>query len=79
MSLRKHPAFDPPPTSDRVDAPRQSPMTNAQASALKALAEEACEPDAYDETLTAPEAAARIAALEAKLAKERNAGEERPG
>ncbi len=40
---------------------------------------EAREPDAYDDTLTKVEAWKRIEALEAKLAKERNAGSERPG
>ena len=54
-------------------------MTGAQASYLKALSEQAREPDAYDEALTKGEASGRIAALKAKLAKEKNAGSERPG
>ena len=37
------------------------------------------EPDAYDDTLTKAEASRRIDALKVKLAKERNAGSERPG
>lgn len=54
-------------------------MTGAQASYLKTLCQEAGEPDAYDDTLTAAEASVRIAALKAKLAKEKDAGVERPG
>jgi hypothetical protein len=84
MSLRKHPKLDPPPASHMEKASEQwvsgqEPMTRAQASYLKTLAEEANEPDAYDETLTKAEASKRIDALKAKLAKERNAGVERPG
>jgi hypothetical protein len=46
-------------------------MTEALAWFLKMLSEEAGEPDAYDETLTEAEAAKRIAALRAKLARMR--------
>ncbi len=45
----------------------QEPMTGAQASYLKTLAEEAREPDAYDDTLTKAEASKRIDMLKAKL------------
>jgi hypothetical protein len=84
MSLRKNPKLDPPPASNMEKAPEdwvsgQEPMTGAQASYLKTLSEEALEPEAYDETLTKAEASRRIDALKAKLAKERNAGVERPG
>ncbi|MGE3147824.1 MAG: DUF3072 domain-containing protein [Pseudorhodoplanes sp.] len=47
------------------------PMTPAQAVQLKALAEEAREPDAFEDLLDADEAALRITALQAKLAHER--------
>ena len=43
------------------------PMTRAQASELKALAEQAFELDAYQERLSASEASRRIGALRAKL------------
>lgn len=84
MSLRKNPRLDPPSASKIDAAPEerasgQEPMTGAQASYLKTLCQEAGEPDAYDDTLTAAEASVRIAALKAKLAKERDAGVERPG
>jgi hypothetical protein len=84
MSLRKNPKFDPPPASDMAKAPEdgvsgQEPMTGAQASCLKTLAEEALEPEAYDDTLTKAEASQRIDALKAKLAKQNNAGTARPG
>jgi len=82
MSLRKNPKLEPPSASN--PAPEewmsgQEPMTGAQASYLKALSEQASEPEAYDETLTKAEASRRIGALKAKLAKEREAGVERPG
>ena len=47
-------------------------MTHAQSSELKALAEEAGEPDAFDESISKAEATLRITALRAKLAHERN-------
>jgi hypothetical protein len=37
------------------------------------------EPDAYDKTLTRAEASRRIELLQAKLDKERHAGNDRPG
>jgi hypothetical protein len=43
------------------------PMTGAQASYLKTLAEQAHEPDAFSERLTKAEASKRIDALKAKL------------
>jgi hypothetical protein len=84
MSLRKNPKVDPPQASNTEKAPeewvsREEPMTGAQASYLKTLSEDAREPEAYDETLTEAEASKRIDALKAKLAKQRNAGSERPG
>ena len=84
MSLRKNPKVDPPPATNTEKAPDewisgQDPMTGAQASYLKTLSEEAREPEAYDDTLTKAEASRRIDALKAKLAKEKNAGVERPG
>ena len=84
MSLRKNPKVDPPPATNTEKAPDewvsgQDPMTGAQASYLKTLSEEAREPEAYDDTLTKAEASKRIDALKAKLAKEKNAGVERPG
>jgi hypothetical protein len=45
----------------------QEPMTAAQATELKRLAEEALESDAFDPSLTTAEAAKRIKALKAKL------------
>jgi hypothetical protein len=84
MSLRKNPKLDPQPVFNTEQAPQQrvsgqEPMTGAQTSYLKTLSEEAREPDAYDDTLAKAEAARRIDVLKAKLAKERNAGFERPG
>jgi hypothetical protein len=43
------------------------PMTGAQASYLKTLAEQAHEPEAFSERLTKAEASKRINALKAKL------------
>jgi len=43
------------------------PMTGAQASYLKTLAEEAHEPEAFSEHLTKAEASPRIEVLKAKL------------
>jgi hypothetical protein len=43
------------------------PMTGAQASYLKTLAEQAHEPDAFNERLTKAEASKRIDVLKAKL------------
>ena len=88
MSLRKHPATDPSaldlqrskslPTdrvvsSDASAAPDQ-PMGKAEAVLLKALAEEAADPEAFDETLTRAEAARRIVALKARLGRARESG-----
>jgi hypothetical protein len=63
-------ASRPAPTVVKGPAPCLSdsdPMTAAQASRLKALAEEARELEAFDPKLTAAEAARRIDALQAKL------------
>ena len=46
---------------------RGDPMTGAQVSYLKTLAEEAHEPDAFSERLTKAEASKRIEVLKAKL------------
>jgi hypothetical protein len=51
----------------RPDFVGGEPMSAAQASRLKALAEEARELEAFDPKLTAAEAARRIDALQAKL------------
>ena len=79
MSLMKkpqahtpNPKLDPDPPSNMEKDPDdwvsgQEPMTGAQASYLKTLAEEAREPDAYDDTLTKAEASKRIHMLKAKL------------
>jgi hypothetical protein len=52
-------------SSDRASG--NEPMTAAQKSHLKALSEEAREPEAYSEHLTRAVAALRIDALKAKL------------
>jgi hypothetical protein len=80
MSLRKapeqpdrnNPKLDPQPPTNTVKDPNdwisgQDPMTGAQASYLKTLAEEAREPEAFDPTLTKAEASERIDGLKAKL------------
>jgi len=54
----------PDPVS-RADA--DEPMTDAQAAQLRALAEQAFEPEAFQINLTRAEAALRIQALSAKL------------
>jgi hypothetical protein len=59
------PAGDPASPDDAASG--QERMTAAQASYLKALAEEAYEPDAFSSNLTRAEAAQRIAVLQAKL------------
>ena len=50
------------------------PMTGAQASYLKTLAEEVKDSDAFDEKLTKAEASKRIDALKAKVERAREAG-----
>src|SRR5215468_8241052 len=81
MSLRRKPAEKAPAApmasagTDLDDA--TGPMTDAQAARLKSLAEEAREPEAYDETLTRAEAAQRIDALAAMIGRERRGGIER--
>lgn len=47
-----------------------APMSERQSSRLKALAEQALELEAFDPDLTEAEAARRIAALSAKLARQ---------
>jgi hypothetical protein len=63
----------PHPHAGKPDRQTEGPtMTHAQSSELKALAEEAGEPDAFDEAISKAEATLRITALRAKLAHERN-------
>jgi hypothetical protein len=59
------------PGADQLQAGPEEQMTSPQASELKALAEEAGEVDAYEDAISASEAALRINALRAKLAHER--------
>ena len=59
------------PTSNAEKDPHDwvtgdEPMTGAQASYLKTLAEEAHDPDAFDETLSKADASIRIDELKAK-------------
>jgi len=66
------PKRDPHPPANTEKSPDEwasgdDPMTGAQASYLKTLAEEAREPDAFSEHLSKAEASKRIAALKAKL------------
>jgi hypothetical protein len=49
------------------ESPGAEPMTGAQASHLKSLAEEVCEPGAYQQGLSKREASRRINALMEKL------------
>ena len=63
---------DPQPPSNTEKDPDDwvsgdDPMTGAQASYLKTLAEEAHEPEAFSEHLTKAEASTRIEVLKAKL------------
>jgi Protein of unknown function (DUF3072) len=80
MSLKKqsrdaadrNPTLDPHPRSNVEKDPDEwvsgdEPMTGAQASYLKTLAEQALELDAFDPSLTKAEASKRIDALKAKL------------
>jgi hypothetical protein len=82
MSLKKqphsaaddhaNPKLDPRPRSNMEKDPDDwvsgdEPMTGAQASYLKTLAEQAHELDAFDPNLTKAEASKRIDALKAKL------------
>jgi hypothetical protein len=69
---KPNPKLDPNPPTNTEKEPDQwvsgdDPMTGAQASYLKTLAEEARDPDAYDETLTKSEASKRIEALKEQL------------
>ncbi len=67
-----NPKRDPSPRSNIEKDPHDwvsgdEPMTGAQASYLKTLAEQAHELDAFDPNLTKAEASRRIDALKAKL------------
>jgi Protein of unknown function (DUF3072) len=64
--------LDPDPPSNTAKDPDDwvsgdDPMTGAQASYLKTLAEQAHEPEAFSEHLTKAEASKRIEVLKAKL------------
>jgi len=66
-----NPKLDPHPPSNTAKDPDEwvsgdEPMTGAQASYLKTLAEETGEPDAYADDLSKAEASKRIDALKAK-------------
>jgi hypothetical protein len=52
-------------------------MSAEQARELKELAKLAADPESFDETLTAGEAARRIVALQARLERERRGGVDR--
>jgi len=67
-----NPKLDPQPPSNTEKDPDEwvsgdDPITGAQASYLKTLAEEAREPHAFSEHLTKAEASKRIDVLRAKL------------
>jgi Protein of unknown function (DUF3072) len=67
-----NPKLDPRPPSNTEKDPDDwvsgdDPMTGAQASYLKTLAEEAHEREAFSERLTKAEASKRIEVLKAKL------------
>jgi hypothetical protein len=72
MSLRKGP--DEGTTDLPSAADKSGIMTADQAVRLKALAAEAADPDAFDNTLTQAEADERILALETLLERERESG-----
>jgi hypothetical protein len=77
-----NPKRDPSPPSNTAKDPDDwvsgdEPMTGAQASYLKTLAEQARDNEAFDQTLTKAEASKRIDALKAKVARERNSGVDR--
>jgi len=67
----ENPKLSDDPSSNRIKDPDDwvsggAPMTGAQASYLKTLAEEAHDPDAFDAGLDKAEASKRIDALKAK-------------
>jgi hypothetical protein len=77
-----NPKLDPNPPSNTAKDPDEwvsggEPMTGAQASYLKTLAEQAHDTEAFDQTLTKAEASKRIDALKAKVGRERNSGIDR--
>jgi len=72
VSDNANPKLNPDPPSNTEKEPDEwvsgdDPMTGAQASYLKTLAEEADDPHAYDENLTKAEASKRIDALKEEL------------
>jgi hypothetical protein len=69
---KANPKLNPNPPTNTEKEPDEwvsgdDPMTGAQASYLKTLAEEAGDPDAYDENLTKAEASKRIETLKEDL------------
>jgi len=71
-----NPKVDPPPLSNTEKDPDDwvsgdEPMTGAQASYLKTLAEQLGEPSEFNQSLTKAEASKRIDALKTKLERER--------
>jgi Protein of unknown function (DUF3072) len=73
-----NPKVDPPPLSNTEKDPDDwvsgdEPMTGAQASYLKTLAEQLGEASEFDSSLTKAEASKRIDALKSKLERERQA------
>lgn len=67
----ENPKLDPNPGSNTVKDPDQwvsggDPMTGAQASYLKTLAEQADDPEAFEPDLTKAEASKRIDALKSE-------------
>jgi len=71
-SQSQNPKLDPNPPTNMEKEPEDwvsgdEPMTGAQASYLKTLAEQAGDPDAYDRNLTKAEASKRIDALKQEL------------
>ena len=72
VAASENPKRDPEPSSNTAKDPDDwvsgdDPMTGAQASYLKTLAEQAREPSAFDSKLTKAEASRRIDRLRAKL------------
>ncbi|SEP38548.1 Protein of unknown function [Methylobacterium sp. ap11] len=70
----ENPKQDPKDTSNRIKDPKDwttgsEPMTGAQASYLKTLAEQAKDEDAYDPDLDKAEASQRIDALRKETGK----------
>jgi hypothetical protein len=70
--MTNNPKTDPAPGSNTIKDPEdwvsgEEPMTGAQSSYLKTLAEEAHDSEAWEESLTKAEASIRIDRLKEKL------------